>query len=135
MKKYLLIILMATLALSFSNPVQASGPVKIDVLYMNHGPLQDTLARLKSQFAGFGSSITVSWYDFESDAGEKFKAKKGIRQHVPLMIWINNSTTVKVDQKEVTFAGFPTGAGPVAFQGTWTIDTLKKAIDQTLVRK
>jgi hypothetical protein len=108
----------------------AAKPTRVEVLYMNHGPLMDTLDKMKSVFSSYGNKISVSWYDFESKKGEDFKAKKGINRHVPLVIWIDGSEVLKVGQKEIKFAGFPTGAGPASFQGRWTIDDLKTALDQ-----
>ena len=61
-------------------------------------------------------------------------AKKGINQHVPLVIWIDDQV-VPVDGKEIIFAGFPTGSGPAFFQGKWTMDDLKAALDQVTGKK
>ena len=108
----------------------AAKPARVEVLYMNHGPLMDTLARMKSVFSSFGDKISVAWYDFESKEGEDFMAQKGINQHVPLVIWIDGNQVVKLGQKQIKFVGFPTGAGPMFFQGKWTIDDLKAALDQ-----
>ena len=58
---------------------------------MNHGPLKETLNKMKVVFSGYGDKLTVSWYDFETEEGEQFMAKKGIKQHVPLVIWIDDS--------------------------------------------
>ena len=108
----------------------AAKTARVEVLYMNHGPLMDTLDRMKSVFSSYGDKISVSWYDFETKEGEKFKAKKGINRHVPLVIWIDGDTTVTLGQKQIQFVGFPTGAGPAFFQGKWTIDDLRTALDQ-----
>ena len=62
-------------------------------------------------------------------------AKKGIRQHIPLMIWINGKTTVNVKGKDIPFAGFPTGSGPAFFQGKWTMNDLREALDQAVGQK
>jgi hypothetical protein len=110
--------------------IYAAKTTRIEVLYMNHGPLMDTLDKMKSVFSSYGAKISVSWYDFESQEGEDFKAKKGINQHVPLVIWIDGNTVVKLGQKQIKFVGFPTGAGPAFFQGKWTIDDLRAALDQ-----
>ena len=67
----------------------AAKEVKVEVLYMNHGPLQASLEQIKKVFSQYGSKITVSWYDFESKEGEQFMAKKGVTQHVPLVIWLD----------------------------------------------
>ena len=108
----------------------AAKPARVEVLYMNHGPLMDTLDKMKRVFSSYGDRINVAWYDFESKEGEIFMAQKGINQHVPLVIWINGNEVVKLGQKQIKFVGFPTGAGPMFFQGKWTIDDLKAALDQ-----
>ncbi len=135
MKRALSLCLIVFSVLCVSNIVWSAAPVKIEVLYMNHGPLQDTLAKLKNMLAGFGGRLDVSWYDFESNEGEAFKAKKGINQHVPLVIWINGSPKVKLGQQEIMFWGFPSGAGPAFFQGKWSMDTLKLAIENAIAKK
>jgi hypothetical protein len=135
MKKRLMICFLVLWMGCLSQVVLAAPPVKIEVLYMNHGPLEDTLAKLRRLFSGFGNKVSVSWYDFESTEGEQFKASKGIHQHIPLFIWINGNSTAKIGRQEVTFSGFPSGAGPASFQGKWTIDNLKKAIERAIVLK
>jgi len=110
-------------------------PVSVDILYMNHGPLQSTLKQIRELCGGYGKAVTVAWYDFESPEGEKFMAKKGIHEHVPLTIWIAGKTTVNVKGKEVQFVGFPTGSGPPSFQGKWTLEDLRGALDQTTGEK
>jgi len=127
-------VLVLTAVFFFSN-AWAAKTARVDVLYMNHGPLMDTLARMKGVFAGYGDRISVSWYDFDSKAGEDFKAAKGINQHVPLMIWIDGSTEVRLGPQQISFVGFPTGAGPEFFQGRWTFDDLKKALDEATAGK
>jgi hypothetical protein len=134
MKKILLGCLLLAVISLFSN-AYAGRHIRVEVLYMNHGPLTDTLDKMKGVFSGYGDKISVSWYEFFSKEGEDFKAKKGINQHMPLMIWIDGDTVVKLGQKQVKFAGFPTGAGPAFFQGKWTIDDLKSALDQATAKK
>jgi len=122
--------LISFLSSAYAESAYAAKPAQVEVLYMNHGPLMDTLDKMKSVFSSYGDRISVSWYEFFSKKGDDFKAKKGINRHVPLMIWIDGSTVVKLGQVEIKFDGFPTGAGPAFFQGKWTIDDLKAAIDQ-----
>jgi hypothetical protein len=108
----------------------AADPVKIEVLYMPHGPLQDSLEGIKKVFSQYKGKATVSWYDFDSKEGEAFMAKKNIKQHIPLLIWVDNQVKFKVDGKDIVFAGFPTGSGPAFFQGKWTNADLQKVLDQ-----
>jgi hypothetical protein len=135
MKKTVLCLLVLVFLCFGLSAHAAAKPTKIEVLYMNHGPLIDTLNRIKGVVSGYGDKLTVSWYDFDSQMGEQFMAKKGIKQHVPLVIWIDDSPVAVVGAKKIEFAGFPTGSGPAFFQGKWTIDDLKAALDQVTAKK
>ena len=134
--KKIIVSLFVLVFLCFGLSAHASAkPTKIDVLYMNHGPLMDTINKMKTIFSGYGDKLVVSWYDFDSPDGEKFMASKGIKQHVPLVIWIDGNPKAALGAKEVTFAGFPTGSGPAFFQGKWTMDDLKAALDQSTAKR
>jgi hypothetical protein len=113
----------------------AGNPVKVDVLYMNHGPLQDSLDGIKKMFSQYKGKVTVSWYDYDTKEGEAFMAKKKITQHIPLVIWMDNQVKFKVEGKDMVFAGFPTGSGPAFFQGKWTMADLQKVLDQLTGKK
>ncbi len=108
----------------------AKEPVHIDVLFMNHGPLQPTLRELRTLFPVYGDRITVAWHDFESPEGEKFMAKRGIKEHTPLEIWFDGQSTVHSGDKTISFKGFPTGSGPSFFQGKWKVEDLQTVLDQ-----
>ena len=130
MKKAIALCFVALFLLSIPFTLFAAKEVKIEVLYMNHGPLQSSLEQIKNIFSQYGSNISVSWYDFESKEGEQFMAKKGINQHVPLVIWMDGTFSIPVNGKEIKFVGFPTGSGPIFFQGKWTMEDLRQALDQ-----
>ncbi len=117
------------------NAHAAPEPTKVEVLYMNHGPLEETVDQIKGVLSKYGEKLAVFWYDFESREGEQFMAKKGVKQHIPLVIWIDDSPVVTVGVKKVQFVGFPTGSGPAFSQGKWTVDDLKAALDQATARK
>lgn len=134
------IVVFAVIVLSVTTGLclhaDAATPTRVEVLYMNHGPLMDTLSKMKSLFSRYGKKISVSWYDFDTAEGEQFMAKQGIRQHVPLGVWIDGSSVVSAGGgKKVRFEGFPTGSGPASFQGKWTMDDLKAALDQLTAAK
>jgi len=135
MKK--VIALCSVVVVLFLIPVTsfAAKEVKIEVLYMNHGPLLPSLEQIKGVFSKYGNKIIVSWYDFESKEGEQFMAKKGVNQHVPLVIWIDGKFAVPVNGKEINFVGFPTGSGPAFFQGKWTMEDLRQALNQITNKK
>jgi hypothetical protein len=113
----------------------AGTPVKVEVLYMNHGPLQDSLEGIKKVFSQYKGKVAVSWFDYDTKEGEEFMAKKKITQHIPLVIWMDGQVKFKVDGKDMVFAGFPTGAGPQFFQGKWTMADLQKVLNQLTGKK
>jgi hypothetical protein len=120
---------------SFPLISRSANPVTVDILYMNHGPLRPTLEQIRQVLSGYGDKVNSSWYDFESMEGEKFMSQKGIRQHIPLVIWVNGKSTVPVEGRDVQLMGFPSGSGPAAFQGKWTMADLRKALDQLTEKK
>lgn len=135
MKKIAIVVLTVLVMLSLSLSAHAVKPTKVEVLYMNHGPLMSTVKQIKDALSRYGDKLSVSWYDFDTSEGEQFMAKKGLRQHVPLVIWIDGNPSVKVGEKEIKFVGFPTGSGPASFQGKWTMDDLRTALDQVTAKK
>jgi hypothetical protein len=119
------VVLFIAPAVSFSKDT-----VQIDVLYMNHGPMQPTLRELRALFPEYGDKLTVSWYDVESDEGERFKSKMGINHHIPLVIWIDGRSELMNNGSTIKLEGFPTGSGPLFFQGKWKLEDLTTILDQ-----
>ena len=135
MKKIGILCMLGLITLCFAVGAGAAGSVNVEVLFMNHAPMQPTVKQMRELFSGYGDRIAVTWYDLDTREGQQFMTKKGLREHVPIMIWIAGNVTVKLGQKEIRFAGFPAGSGPEAFQGKWTIQDLKTALDQITARK
>ncbi len=119
------VVLFIAPAVSFSKDT-----VQIDVLYMNHGPMQPTLRELRALFPEYGDKLTVSWYDVESDEGERFKSKMGISHHIPLVIWIDGRSELMNNGSTIKLEGFPTGSGPLFFQGKWKLEDLTTILDR-----
>lgn len=130
MKNLIVLCFLGLFLLSTPLTVFPKEPVRIDVLYMNHGPLRPTLRELDKLFTGYGDKIAVYGHDFYSEEGERFKAEKGIKGHVPLVLWIDGKSSLEVNSTPVQFRGFPTGSGPASFQGKWNMEILKQALDQ-----
>ena len=137
MKKCILSFVVVAVLVSLSFPItgHSASPVMVDILYMNHGPLRPTVEQIRQVLSGYGDKIRSSWYDFESKEGERFMAQKGLKQHIPLVIWVNGKSAVSVDGRDVQLMGFPSGSGPAAFQGKWTMEDLRKALDQLTDKK
>lgn len=123
---------LALMTFCFGVSAARAASVHVDVLYMNHAPMQPTIKELRAVFSKYGEKIAVSWYDTETKEARQFAAAKGLHEHVPLSIWIDGAQRVKLGGRVVTFSGFPSGAGPDAFQGDWTMQDIKIAIDQAI---
>ncbi len=135
MKKIILSCLVVLVLFSIPFSLLAAKEVKVEVLYMNHGLRMESLQQIKGVFSKYGNKIIVSWYDFETKEGEQFMAKKGVTQHLPLVIWLDGKYSIQVNGKEIKFVGFPTGSGPAFFQGKWTMDDLRQALNQITNKK
>lgn len=109
--------------------VKKNKPV-IEILYMNHGPVQPVLKELRKQFSPIENDIIVKWYDFEKDI--EFKEKKGIDSHLPIAIWVDNSNTIDVNGSQIKLIGFPKGQGPEFARGSWEISDLINAIKKAI---
>ena len=136
MKKTALIAIIGFLIL-FGAPLSSfpKNPVQIDILYMNHGPLQPTLRDLKTLLPKYKDAVTVSWYDSESKEGQNFMSKMGITRHVPMIIWVDGRFEQTINGRTINFQGFPTGSGPASFQGRWTLEDLALVLDHIIGRK
>jgi hypothetical protein len=133
--KKIIFCFIAFVLLSISLSALAAPKVSVEILYMNHGPLQSTLKEIDNICTQYKDKITVFRYDFDSPEGERFMSQKGIHQHIPLMIWIAGKNSVSIKGKEISFSGFPSGAGPESFQGKWKMDDLRAALNQATQKK
>lgn len=107
-----------------------SGKVLVEILYMNHGPVQPVLREFKAQFKQFENRVEFKWYDFEIDL--EFKKEKGIDFHTPIVVWVNNQKQIPVNGVEILFQGFPKNTGPTFARGVWEMKDLVAAIKNAL---
>lgn len=113
--------------LVFGASAQAA-PIKVDVLFMNHGPMQPVIRQIKEVLAKYPDAVQAAWHDVDTSDGLDFMKRMDIKGHIPLMIFINGSSSLEVDGKKISFAGFPSGAGPYMFQGAWGMKDLDSAL-------
>jgi hypothetical protein len=116
--------LLVSLVMAPAPTAQARPPLKVDIIFMNHGPMQPVVKAVKEILARHGGTASPTWYDFDEPSGQDFMRQKGIKGHIPLLILIDGSSIAQVQGRPVTFAGFPGGHGPYQFQGKWTLDDL-----------
>jgi hypothetical protein len=112
-----------------------AGP-RIDILYLNHPPVQPVVRDIDEVLASYQEKITVRRLDAESEEGRKFAAAKGLTGHVALAVLFDGTPEVHMNGRTVRFEGFPQGRSPLASaQGNWNMDDLRAAIElQTAAR-
>lgn len=120
--------LFLVLGLAAPQAVQARPAVKLEILFMNHGPMQPVIKSIKEILARHALSASAAWYDFEQSSGQEFMHQKGIKGHIPLLIYVNGSPTWEVEGRKVTFGGFPSGYGPYQFRGEWSLEDLDRLV-------
>jgi hypothetical protein len=110
---------------------QPDGRLTVDVLYLNHGPVQEVLGEVDKILAGQSGKIVVKRHDAETPAGKEFARAHGLQGHVPIAVLIGGKTEANVGGRAVSFKGFPKGRSPIAAaEGNWTLDDLKGALRQ-----
>ena len=118
--------------LTMSAPMQAgaSEPVRVEILYMNHGPLRPTIRNLQELFSHYQGKVNVSWYDEDQKEGQSFQKEKGVQGHVPLLMLIKGKKDFVIEGKNIIFEGFPSGSGPFKeVEGNWSIADLQRLLD------
>jgi hypothetical protein len=105
--------------------------VRVEIGFLNHGPLRPVLRQIDSALAPYSQAIQVIRYDFETSEGEVFVRGKGLQGHTPLVIFVNGTQTFSVGGRTVTFESFPKGEGTgMVPDGTWTIADLEAVLKQ-----
>jgi hypothetical protein len=107
---------------------EAKQEIRMEILFMNHGPMQPTIRDLKALLGKYSGKVKADWFDYDQQSGKAFMQRKGITAHIPLVIYINGAHSFNSGGKQVTFVGFPTGSGPYQFQGKWTFQDLDRVL-------
>lgn len=119
----------------FSWPGQGSAAnkkeVQFEILYMNHGPMRPTIAKIKELLSSYGDTVQASWHDVDQPSGKTFMKKQKIVGHIPILIMIDGQSDFSIDGRDVKLKGFPTGASPFKrVEGNWSLDDLQLLLDK-----
>jgi len=113
----------------------AAGTPKVEIAFLNHSPVLMALTDVDTLLASYGDKVTVTRYDLETDQGAQFAKSRRLTGHVPIAIFVNGSMEIKLKDRTVKFFSFPQGKGTfMVASGSWTVEDLRQAIDQSLNR-
>lgn len=125
------ILLFACIIFGWASQGYSADKTQLDILYMNHGPMRPTVAKIKDLLGNYGDTVQASWYDVDQLSGKSFMKKQKIVGHIPMLIMIDGQSDFSIDGKEVKFQGFPTGASPFKrVEGNWSLDDLQLLLDK-----
>ncbi len=129
-KQRIILCLSLLILLTFSQLTYAAA-TQVDILFMNHGPMRPTVAKIKTLLAEYGNKVQADWHDVDQKSGKIFIKKQKITGHVPMLIQINGQSDFNIEDKPVSLQGFPTGASPFKrVEGNWSLDDLKILLDK-----
>jgi hypothetical protein len=133
----MLTILILFASILLSSPGQGSAAnqkeVQLDILYMNHGPMRPTIAKIKALLGNYGDTVQASWHDVDQASGKAYMKKQKIVGHIPMLITIDEQSDFRIDGRDVKLQGFPTGASPFKrVEGNWSLDDLQQILDKKL---
>ena len=92
----------------------------VEIFYLPHPPaetvVKDVEAVLKKH-----DQFTVAKYSFEDPQSKKILAKYNLREHMPVVIFIDGQNEFTLGKRKVTFKNFPKGNAFVPmFEGNWS---------------
>lgn len=127
------IILFACILFSWPDQGSAADKVQFDILYMNHGPMRPTIAKIKDLLGNYGNTVQASWHDVDQPSGKSFMKQQKIVGHIPMLIMIDGQSDFSIDGRDVKLKGFPTGASPFKrVEGNWSLDDLQLLLDKNM---
>jgi len=125
------IILFATIFFSWTGQGYAANKTQFDILYMNHGPMRPTIAKIKELLGNYQNTVQASWHDVDQASGKSFMKQQKINGHIPMLIMIDGQSDFSIDGRAVKLQGFPTGASPFKrVEGNWSLEDLQLLLDE-----
>ena len=81
----------------------AGGPVQVEVISLDHAPIRPVTEEVLAIAAEYGDKVSVTVYDFSTEEGAAFAAERGLTDHTPIAIFINQEMAYEVDGRLVRF--------------------------------
>ena len=110
---------------------QAVGPVRVEIISLDHAPIRPAVQEVKDVAAEYGDKVIVQSYNFDTTEGAAFAQEHGLTEHTPIAIFVNGKMEFELDGHSIKFQSFPKdgGTGMVA-EGLWTMADLRAVLDQ-----
>ncbi|WP_196161129.1 hypothetical protein [Reinekea sp. G2M2-21] len=123
-----------TFSALFSVPVFAGESIKIDIVYLPHGPVLSVMRDIEKITRQFPDA-DVTTYSFDEKDGVALAASYGFRGHMPILVVVNGSYKHILEGTEVEFYNFPSdNSFAPMFKGSWSYSDLSLLLDELAAR-
>ncbi len=124
-----LLLIPAALACMAGRAGAEDAAVLVEIFYLPHRPAEAVVKDVEGIVAQF-NGITLSKYNFEDPNSRKLLEKYGLKEHMPVAIFINGKNEFLVDGKSISLRNFPKGNTFVPmFEGSWTYGDVKAVLE------
>jgi hypothetical protein len=122
-----------------SNTGQNGGPASsyaaesnlIEIFYLPHAPAEAAVKKVEDVAAEF-PKFKVMKYNFDDPHSDAKINEYGLKEHMPVAIFIGGKNDFEINGKKVILSNFPHGDSFIpGFEGNWTYDDLRHIL-QTL---
>jgi len=125
--KSIIFSFLAVAAFSFAVMGSAYSAV-IEIFYLPHPPAEAVVRDVDAVIKGF-KGVEVKKYSFEDPGSRKPIAKYNIKEHSPVMIFVNGKNQFSLGKRQVALKNFPKGNAFVPmFEGNWSYEDLKQIL-------
>jgi len=92
----------------------------VEIFYLPHPPAEAVVKDIEGIIRKY-SRFKVEKYSFEDSRSRKLLSKYNIREHMPVVIFVNGKSEFVIGNKKVIFKNFPKGNTFVpTFEGNWS---------------
>jgi len=121
------------LLLQWSPFAAASQPV-VEIIALDHWPIQKALQPVRDALAKFGDKIRLVELDADTAEGKKRIKSVGQKGHVPALILIDGKYRyTRPDGSKVDFINFPAATdSPMGISGSWSARDIEFTVKQLL---
>jgi hypothetical protein len=125
-------VLMAIFAVAGLPGIAAAANV-VEIFYLPHPPAEAVVRDVEDILRRYGQ-FTVNKYSFEDPQSRQLVSQHNLREHVPVVIFINGKNEFVIKGRKVIFKNFPKGNAFVPmFEGNWSYKEFE-GILQTMAR-
>lgn len=121
---YLPVITIVFVSVAICNAYSAT----VEIFYLPHPPAEAVVKDAESVIKEF-NGVEVKKYSFESPESRKHIAKYNIKEHTPVMIFINGKNQFALGKRQVILKNFPMGNTFVPnYAGNWSYEDLEEIL-------